>query len=292
MSSTEAAEDRYRGIETWETRSLVDAMIEGQLAAVSAVRAAAPEITRAVDEAAQRLERGGRLIYLGAGTSGRLATLDAAELPPTYGWPRERAVSIIAGGARAVTDAVEGAEDDETAAAREFDALGLEEDDVVIGLAASGRTPFVRAGLEHAGTAGALTISILMSSEDTLSAVSDICIRALTGSEIVAGSTRMKAGTAQKVVLTCFSTGIFVRMGFVYRGRMVEMAPTNAKLSRRAVRMVADLTDRAEDEAQRALDAAGGSIKTAVVMLEKDLDAGRAAAAVEAAGGRLHRALQ
>jgi N-acetylmuramic acid 6-phosphate etherase len=291
MIPTERAAQRFRGLERWPPADLVDAMVEGQIAAVAAVAGCRTALVQAIEAGAARLERGGRLLYLGAGTSGRLATLDAAELPPTFGWPAERAVALMAGGSGAFVNATEGAEDDAAAAATALDAQGLTEADVVIGIAASGRTPYVAGGMAHARAAGALTIAIV-NAPGVVAEAADIALVAETGAEVLAGSTRMKAGTAQKVLLTCLSTGIFVRLGYVYEGRMVEMRPSNDKLRARAVRMVAELTDTAEPQAAAALEAAGQSIKTAVVMLLRDMDAEAAEARLAARGGRLHSALE
>lgn len=290
MSSTESAAARFAGIETWPTDDIADALLETQLAAVAAAAQARDALARAIDAAAARLAAGGRLIWLGAGTSGRLAVLDAAELTPTFDWPTERALALMAGGPGAITRAVEGAEDDGPAAGAALDGAGIGAGDVVIGVAASGRTPYVRAGLAHARAAGALTIAVTNAPEAPLAIEADIALIAPTGAEIIAGSTRMKAGTAQKVLLNCLSTGIMLRLGHVHRGRMVEMRPTNAKLHARAVAMVADLTGADAQAARAALDA-GGSIKVAVVMLARGLDAGQARARLDAAGGILARAL-
>lgn len=291
MTTTETAAPRFQDLESWDTASIVDAMVEGQLAAVSAVYAARLEIARAVDEAALRLTEGGRLIYLGAGTSGRIATLDAAELWPTFCWPRERALAVMAGGSDAFSRAIEGAEDDVAAGPAALDRLGLGRHDVVIGLAASGRTPFVVSALRHARGKGALTIALYNNPEGSIAEVADIAILAATGPEVVAGSTRMKAGTAQKAALTCLSSGIFVKLGYVYRGRMVEMVPTNAKLHRRAIEMVADIAQVSPDRAREALEASGHSIKCAIVMLVRTLDATAAKDLLDRVGGRLHAAL-
>ncbi|WP_323022674.1 N-acetylmuramic acid 6-phosphate etherase [Pararhodobacter sp.] len=291
MSSTEEAATRFAGIETWPTRDLAAALLETQLAAVAAVAGTLPALTRAIDACAERLGRGGRLIYLGAGTSGRLAVLDAAELPPTFDWPSDRAVALMAGGPGALLKAVEGAEDSLTEAPAALAALGLTEADVVIGVAASGRTPFVRAGLRAAREIGALTLAILNAPEAPLAREAEIALVAETGAEIIAGSTRMKAGTAQKVLLNCLSTGVMIRLGYVHRGRMVEMRPTNDKLKARAVAMVADLTDAPVEAAAAAL-AEGGTIKMAVVMLTLGLGVAEAEARLAAAGGRLAAALQ
>lgn len=290
MSSTEEAATRFAGIESWPTPELAAALLETQLAAAAAAAAALPALAGAIDACAARLARGGRLIFLGAGTSGRLAVLDAAELPPTFDWPADRAVALIAGGPGALLTAVEGAEDSETAAPEALSALGLTASDVVIGVAASGRTPYVRAGIRAARAQGALTLAIANAPAAPLVQEAEIALVADTGAEVIAGSTRMKAGTAQKVLLNCLSTGVMIRLGYVWRGRMVEMRPTNAKLRARAVAMVADLTDAAPEAAERAL-AEGGSIKVAVVMLALGLGADEATRRLAAANGLLAAAL-
>ncbi|MCB9946105.1 MAG: N-acetylmuramic acid 6-phosphate etherase [Geminicoccaceae bacterium] len=292
MIATEGAASRYTALETWNTGEMVDTMLEGQLAAISAVHAVRSTIARAVDAATVRLERGGRLFYLGAGTSGRIATLDAAELIPTFNWPAERVISIMAGGERAFTTPVEGAEDDEDEVIRALTHLGLCSDDVVIGLAASGRTPFAISGLRHGQARGALTIGVLNSPGGPLASVSDIAIEVDSGAEVLAGSTRMKAGTAQKAVLTTLSTGIFLRMGYVYRGRMVEMKPTNEKLHKRAAMMVMELSGSSLEAAKQALAASDNSIKLAIIMLRRQLDIDEARTLLEKSTGRLHLALE
>jgi len=291
MVTTETASPRFAGIEDWSTAELVDGIIEGQFAAVGAVQAAAANIAAAADAAAARLARGGRLIYVGAGTSGRIATQDAAELPPTFNWPYERAVPVMAGGERALTHAAEGAEDDQAAGRQAMLDLGLGADDVVIGVAASGRTPYAVAALEAAGAAGALTIALFNNPGGRLGEVAERPILIATGAELLAGSTRMKAGTAQKIALNAFSTAVMVRLGFVYRGLMVEMRPTNAKLVERAGRMVAELAGCSESEAQVALEAADGSIKLATVMLVFGISAEAARDRLDTAGGNLRGAL-
>lgn len=287
---TEAAAPRFANIEEWPTDDLVAALMETQMAAIAAAAQAHGALGRAIDAAAARLARGGRLIWLGAGTSGRLAVLDAAELGPTFDWPPERALALMAGGPKAVTQAAEGAEDDTEAAPAALTALALGPEDVVIAVAASGRTPYVRAGAQAARAAGALTIAVVCAENAPLSDACEIALIAATGAEIIAGSTRMKAGTAQKVLLNCLSTGIMIRLGAVYRGRMVQMRPTNAKLRTRAVAMVADLTGVDLGSAAQAL-ATGGDIKTAVVMLSLGLDAIAARDRLARAGGILRRAL-
>ena len=291
MSTTESASPRYATLEDWSSSDLVAGILEGQYAAIAAVQAASAPIAEAIDRGAKRLARGGRLIYLGAGTSGRIATQDAAELPPTFNWPYERAITLMAGGQEAVFHAVEGAEDSEQLAIDALDNINVSENDVVISLAASGRTPYAIGGLIHARTKGALTIGIFNNRGGRLGEVADISILIETGIEVLSGSTRMKAGTAQKAALNCISTGVMIRLGFVYRGLMVEMRPTNVKLQDRAVKMVATLADAEYDVAKAALDTAEGSIKLATTMLILGLDRDAAQQRLSAAGGNLRTAL-
>lgn len=292
LSSTETASPRFATIEDWSTGDLVDGIVEGQFAAIAAVRAAQPALARAIDAAATRLAGGGRLIYVGAGTSGRIAAQDAAELPPTFNWPYERAVPVMAGGEPALLRAAEGAEDNTEAARQALTALGVDARDVVVALAASGRTPYAIAALDFAREVGALAVGICNSPGSRLEAASDIPILLDTGAEFVAGSTRMKAGTAQKAALNCLSTGIMIKLGFVYRGKMVEMRASNAKLRERAVRMVAELTGSEQATAREALEAAGGSIKLACVMLLRQESRATAERTLAAAGGNLRAALR
>jgi N-acetylmuramic acid 6-phosphate etherase len=291
MMTTEAASPRYATLEDWSSSDLVAGILEGQYAAIAAVQAASASIAEAIDRGAERLARGGRLIYLGAGTSGRIATQDAAELPPTFNWPYERAITLMAGGKDAVFQAAEGAEDSEQLAIEALTGINLGPNDVVIALAASGRTPYAIGGLVHARSLGALTMGIFNNRGGRLGEVADIPILIETGVEVLSGSTRMKAGTAQKAALNCISTGVMVRLGFVYRGLMVEMRPTNVKLQDRAVKMVAKLTDAEYAEAASALETAGGSIKLATTMLMLNLEKSAAEQVLDAAGGNLRAAL-
>lgn len=292
MSTTESASPRYATLEDWSSSDLVAGILEGQYAAIAAVQAASAQIAEAIDRSAERLARGGRLIYLGAGTSGRIATQDAAELPPTFNWPYERAITLMAGGKEAVFHAAEGAEDSEQLAIDALDGIGISENDVVIGLAASGRTPYAIGGLAHARARGALTIGIFNNRGGRLGEVADVPILIETGVEVLSGSTRMKAGTAQKAVLNCISTGVMVRLGFVYRGLMVEMRPTNVKLQDRAAKMVATLADADYATASNALEQAEGSIKLATTMLVLGLDRAAAERRLDAVAGNLRAALQ
>ena len=263
--TTEFVSERFAEIDLWPTAIAVEAMLEGQMAAIAAVRPAMQAIAAAADQAAIRLQKGGRLIYVGAGSSGRIAAQDGAELKPTFGWPADRLRLVVAGGLEALASSVEKAEDDAIAGQTELRGLDLARDDVVVAVAASGRTRFTVAALVEARRAGALAIGIANNPGTPLLAEADIAICAETGGEAIAGSTRMKAGTAQKVILNLFSTAVMIRCGRVYRGRMVEMVVSNDKLMARAISMVAELAGSPRVEAEAALAATKGNIKTAIL---------------------------
>ena len=213
--STETHDPRYADLDLWPTTVAVEAMLEGQMAAIAAIQSQTGRIAAAAEAAAARLGETGRLVFVGAGTSGRLAVQDGTELYPTFGWPMERMVFLMAGGTSALTQAYEGAEDDVDAARSDLNACAITPSDVVIGVAASGRTPYTVAAITQARTAGALTVAIANNAGSALAAAAEHAIVAVTGSEIVAGSTRMKAGTAQKAVLNLVSTAIMIRLGLV-----------------------------------------------------------------------------
>ena len=277
LPGTEANSPRTRDLDAWDTPTGLAALWEAQLAAVASVRPALPALGRAVDAAASRLASGGRLAYAGAGTSGRIGVQDGAELPPTFDWPESRLVLLIAGGEPALLRAVENAEDDEQAGRDAVRAHGIGDADVLVAVAASGATPYTIACLQEARRRGALTIAVANSPGAKLLDAAEHPVLADTGAEPLAGSTRLKAGTAQKVLLNLFSTQLMVRLNRVYAGRMVDMQARNDKLRRRAVRMVQDLTGCAASEAQSALDAAGGKVKLAVLVA-----GGRSPAAAQA----------
>jgi len=241
-------------------------MWEGQLAAVAAIGHALPAITAATEAAKAALGDRGRIVYVGAGTSGRVAVQDGAELTPTFAWPKERVRFIVAGGDSAFVTSIEGAEDDVDDAVMQIDAARLTSHDVVIAVAASGTTPFTIAALQRADSIGAVTIGVANNPGTALLASARFPILIETGPELIAGSTRMKAGTAQKVVLNLISSGIMLRLGRVYRGMMVNMPPTNAKLKRRAEAMVAQIAHCDPSHAARSLELAEGDIKTAVLL--------------------------
>lgn len=291
-ADTERASPRFRALDTWDSLTALDALWEGQMAAIAALRPALPALAQAAEAAAERLgASAGRLIYCGAGTSGRLAALDAAELPPTFDWPAARIALLLAGGTASLLRAAEGAEDDVLAATEGLAALAPTSADVLIGLAASGGTPFTRAAIRAARDAGCLTIGIANSPQAPLLAEAAHGILIETGAEAIAGSTRMKAGTGQKAALTLLSTLIMIRLGRVHDGRMVEMRPTNAKLTVRAERMVADLADCDATIAARSLAATGGVIKPAVLMAAAGCGPAEAAALLSRHAGNLRRAL-
>lgn len=261
--ATENVSVRYLGLETWPTLEAVEAMWEAQLSAVAAVRDAVPAIASAASAASERLASGGRLVYAGAGTSGRIAVQDGAELGPTFGWPAERVVFIMAGGEAAMFKSIEGAEDDRAAARAALEESRVGEADVMIAVAASGSTPFTVEALDASRARGALAIAVANNASAAIFERADHCILIASGSEAVAGSTRMKAGTAQKVVLSLLSTTIMMRLGGVYQGMMVGMRAANAKLRTRALHMVMRITGADEDTARRALEKSAYDVRTA-----------------------------
>ena len=264
--STEHVDPRYIEIDRWPTLLAVEAMLEGQLAAIASISSQLSAIAAASEAAALRLLRGGRLVYAGAGTSGRIAVQDGVELSPTYNWPEERLVFLLAGGFAALSQSVEGAEDNEVDAADQVVEAHLQETDVVLGVAASGRTPFTVSAVRAARARGALTIGLSNNADAPLLKEAEHKLLADTGSELVAGSTRMKAGTAQKAILNMFSTATMLRCGLVYRGLMVNMRVSNDKLAHRARAIVQQLTGVDEQGADDAMIAAGGEIKGAILI--------------------------
>ncbi len=288
--STESRSERYRGLDAWDLDEVLAAMIEGQLAAVAAVRAVLPAVTTAAAAAAERLAGGGRLVYAGAGTSGRLAVQDGVELTPTFDWPPQRCVFLMAGGEAALTRAVEGAEDDTGAGRAAVDAAGVGPDDVMVGLAASGATAFTLAAVQRARVREAMTIGVANNPGAPLLAAAEHAILLDTGPEAIAGSTRMKAGTAQRALLTVFSSAVMVRLNRVHDGLMVDLRATNRKLERRSVRMLCAITGAAEDTARQALADCNGRVKPAVLVVH-GLAPTAAAAALDRHGGSLRAAL-
>jgi N-acetylmuramic acid 6-phosphate etherase len=288
---TEHASPRYSDIDLWEPRDVLHAMVEGQMAAVAAVRAVLPAIEQAGHAAEARLRNGGRLIYVGAGTSGRLAVQDGAELVPTFNWPQDRLLLFIAGGKDALLRSAEDAEDETERATRTMQQNKIAAPDVLIAVAASGTTPFTLACLREAKRRGALTIGIANNRDTPILHEADSAIWLDTGPEPIAGSTRMKAGTAQRVTLNLLSSLVMIRLGRVHEGLMVDVQAINAKLARRSESILIRLTGRSEEEVRDALQRASGSVKLAVLLLHGcQLD--QATKALEHAGGRLRTALK
>jgi len=232
----------------------------------NAVAAAIPEIVRVVDQAAQSIRGGGRVIYVGAGTSGRLAVIDSTECPPTYGSPPEWLQAVMAGGARAFTHAVEGSEDDREKAAADLKPKKLTKNDLVIGIAASGSTPYTHAALEFAKSKGAATAAVVCVEDSPMSKAADITVYTAVGPEVVTGSTRMKAGTAQKLVLNMISTATMIKLGMTYSNWMINVSMTNRKLRERGTHILQEIMGVKADEAARLVEASGADLKVAVVM--------------------------
>lgn len=287
---TEKTLRRYRDAASWPPEEGIAAMLDNQFAAFAAVRLAIHSLAAAAVAAAERLQNPeGRLVYAGAGASGRLAVQDGVELRPTFGWPADRLVYLVAGGEPALTRSIEGAEDDAGTGIQQAAALNLTATDVLVAVAASGTTRYTLAVQHTARQAGALTIAMANNPAAPLLEAAEHPILLHTGAEFLAGSTRMTAGTAQKIALNLFSTRLMTELGRVYEGHMVDMVPSNAKLIDRAHRMVAAITGVPLPRAAIAWDQAGGSVKTAVLMLD-GLSRTAAEARLSAAAGRLDRA--
>jgi N-acetylmuramic acid 6-phosphate etherase len=287
---TERASGRSKDLDLLETQELVELIVSDQRDAVEAVLSRKESIAQAVDAIAERLMRGGRLHYVGAGTSGRIATLDAAEMPPTFGTLPAMVRAHIAGGLPALTQPVEGAEDDAgagEAAVREC----VTSADALIGISASGGAPFVVAAVERARHLGAYTVAVTSVAESPLAAAAQLAIIVATGPEVLAGSTRLKAGTAQKIVLNAVSTAVMVRLAKTYGNFMVDLVASNQKLRARAVRLVGQIAGVDEKVAQRLLEEAGGRVKVAVVMERCGVDAAQAQALLERHRGALRKIL-
>lgn len=265
---TERHSPRYAAIDRWSAADILDAMLDGQFAAVAAVYAARPALEQAALAVEERLRGGGRLVYAGAGTSGRLAVQDGAELMPTFGWPADRLVLLMAGGRDALVRAVEGAEDEVGHAALQLRCHAVDAHDALIAVAASGTTPFTVACLRGAKARGALTVGIANNPKTPILDEADRSVFLDTGAEPIAGSTRMKAGTAQRVALTLLSSLVMIRLGRVYEGLMVDVQATNAKLVRRSEAMLAQLTGHGRERVSEALREAEGSVKVALLLLE------------------------
>lgn len=288
---TEQVNPRTTGLDQFSTLEIVEAMNAEDATVAGAVRRALPAIARAVDEIVERMRRGGRLIYIGAGTSGRLGVLDAVECLPTFGTEPGQVIGLIAGGEPALTQAVEGAEDRYDGGQHDLEAVNLLPRDIVVGIAASGHTPYVLGALDYANALGALTIAVACNEPAPMLERARIAIPILVGPEILAGSTRLKAGTAQKMVLNMLSTATMVRLGKVYGNLMVDVKVTNQKLSERARRIVSRVAGVDEAEAARLLALTGNEVKTAIVMARLSVSAEEARSLLQAADGMLRRVI-
>lgn len=262
---TEQVNDRSKDIETQSIGEILRYMNDENRKITDAIEQCIPEIEKVTAGVVQAFEKGGRLIYLGAGTSGRLGVLDASECPPTFGVSPEMVVGIIAGGDYALRNAIEGAEDDETLAEAQLRDLDLVKEDVVIGISASGRTPYVAAGLTYANEVGCFTGAISNSPNALISNIASVGIEAITGPEVVTGSTRMKAGTAQKIILNMITTTAMIQVGKIFKGYMVDVQPTNLKLKQRATNILSKITDLSPENARSVLEENDFDLKVAII---------------------------
>jgi N-acetylmuramic acid 6-phosphate etherase len=290
-SITESVNPTTAAIDTLDTRAIVAAINAEDAKVAAAVAAVGDAIAQLVDVAAERMQRGGRLIYAGAGTSGRLGVLDAAECPPTFSTQPGLVIGLIAGGAPALTQAVEGIEDDPERGRADVAALGVTPDDTLLGIAASGRTPYVLGAVAEARARGAFVAGLACTEPSALAEVVDLMIAPIVGPEVIAGSTRMKAGTAQKLVLNTLSTAVMIRLGKTFGNLMVDVQPLNEKLRQRTVQIVVTATGLDREEARALLARAGGQPKTAIVMALANVDAQEAQRRLAHSGGHVRAAL-
>ncbi|WP_329135508.1 N-acetylmuramic acid 6-phosphate etherase [Streptomyces sp. NBC_00670] len=290
--TTEAFRPELAGIDQLSTLEIATLMNGEDATVPAAVAARLPEIAAAIDALAERMARGGRLLYAGAGTAGRLGVLDASECPPTFNTEPTRVVGLIAGGPGAVVTSVEGAEDSKVLAEDDLRALGLTPDDTVVGVSASGRTPYAIGAVEHARACGALTIGLACNAGSALAAAADHGIEVVVGPELLTGSTRLKAGTAQKLVLNMLSTITMIRLGKTYGNLMVDVRASNDKLRARSHRIVSLATDAPDWQIEVALTATDGEVKPAILMLLADVNAATAAHLLRENGGHLRASLK
>ncbi|EOV1171258.1 N-acetylmuramic acid 6-phosphate etherase [Vibrio fluvialis] len=288
---TESRNPASADIDTLSTVEMLKVINQEDQKVALAVETVLPNIALAVDEITRAFAEGGRLIYMGAGTSGRLGILDASECPPTYGTPHELVVGLIAGGHQAILKAVENAEDNRELAKHDLQLLNLTARDVVVGIAASGRTPYVLGGLDYANEIGATTVSVACNPECPMADAAKIAILPVVGPEVVTGSSRMKAGTAQKLVLNMLTSGAMIRSGKVFGNLMVDVEATNAKLIQRQTNIVVEATGASAEEAESALNACNRHCKTAILMILSGLDAKQATAKLQQHNGFIRAAL-
>lgn len=290
--ATEARHPRYDELDRMSVAELAAAMNEADATVPDAVNQALPQIVPAIEAASERMSRGGRLVYVGAGTPGRIAVVDASECPPTFSTPPELVFAIMAGGPAAIVTPTEGAEDDTEAGVAAIDEAHIGPLDTVVGIASSGRTPYVIAAIERARALGALTVGLSCNVNTRLTEAAEFGIEVAVGPEVLTGSTRLKAGTAQKLVLNMFSTIAMVKQGKTYGSYMVDLKPTNLKLRDRAARMVSEIAEVSYECAEETLAETGYDVKTSVLMLARGLSQTDAAARLAAAEGRLRPAME
>jgi N-acetylmuramic acid 6-phosphate etherase len=288
---TEQRNHASKDLDHMSSREIVNLMSQEDQKVPLVVARELPAIARAVDGIVARMQAGGRLIYVGAGTSGRLGVLDASECPPTFGVSPELVRGVIAGGKRAMTQPIEGAEDRQTSARRDLRKLRISRNDSIVGLAASGTTPYVLAAIAYAKRNGALTVAVTANRQSPLANAAHIAITPDVGPEVLTGSTRLKAGTAQKMVLNMLSTATMVRLGHAYENLMIDLTKTNRKLRDRAKRILVEATGKSVSEAEQALRKSDHNLRIALIMLKRSLTADRARHALQAANGDLRRAL-
>ncbi|MEZ9233167.1 N-acetylmuramic acid 6-phosphate etherase [Vibrio amylolyticus] len=288
---TESRNPASADIDTLSTADMLAVINREDQRVALAVEEVLPHVAKAVDAITQAFARGGRLIYIGAGTSGRLGILDASECPPTYGTNPDQVIGVIAGGHQAILKAVENAEDDSALAQADLKSLSLTDSDVVVGIAASGRTPYVLGGLSYARFIGAATVSVSCNPGSPMVRSADIAITPVVGPEVVTGSSRMKAGTAQKLVLNMLTSGAMIRSGKVFGNLMVDVEATNAKLVQRQINIVIEATGVASERAEHALQACDHNCKTAILMILADITAEQAHQRLEKSGGFIRTAL-
>lgn len=288
---TEKSNDKSKDIDKKSTIEILRIMNDEDKLVAHAVEKELPNIAVAVDNIIESFKKGGRLIYIGSGTSGRLGILDASECPPTFSTDKNQVIGIIAGGEKAVTEALEGAEDDVNAGKRDLKEISLSKDDTVVGITASGNTPYVLGAIEYANTIGATTVGLYCNASSKLGEISDITINPIVGPEIIAGSTRLKSGTAQKMVLNMLSTASMIGMGKVYKNLMVDLKPTNKKLINRSKHIIMEVTGVSETESEKYLKLSNNNPKIAIVMIETNSGYNEAVECLEISNGSIYKAI-
>ena len=292
LLTTEGSNPKTSRLDEMSIEDILKTMNDEDQTVALAVRQVIPQIEKTVEKVVAAFKNGGRLLYVGAGTSGRVGVMDAVECPPTFGTSPDLVKAVLAGGEGAMYHSVEGAEDDETLGAKDIEVLQINEHDVIIGIAASGRTPYVKGALAYAKSCGATTVSLCNNENSLISNYAEIPIEVITGPEILTGSTRLRAATSHKMVLNMISTTAMVKTGKVYQNLMVDLNASNFKLRERAKKMVCIITEMDEDKAESVLKETGYNVKLAIVMILAEVDKGKAQALIEAANGFVGKAVK